>query len=126
MTALIAGPTQKARANRGETVAVIEDTAYIEDLAFNERIRLAVNEDGRRLNLPRNFLLGSVMILGTALFHRVVDGEIVDMTDPDIATAIRFFADRDDLRKRDNLDRCFMCDRINDGTPHDCPAERRV
>ena len=100
---------------------------FVQIVHFDEIIDIAVNEDGIRFNLPRNFLFhsertGDVQFLGTAVFIRWWGEEIADLTDQQIARVITFFAGRDDLRKRNNPDRCFHCDQELDGTPHACPV----
>lgn len=80
---------------------------------------MVVNEDGRWLRMPLNFMMDTVVIRGPAIIARWTSDGIIDMTDVDIADTIRFFGDFEQLKHRE-VERCFRCDKVLDGTPHIC------
>ncbi len=114
---LVAAPTQRK--------------GYVETTPFNLRVAICVNEDGIAHGLPTNFMWNDNILLGTAVFVRFADfaeDDFPDLEDRDIADIIKHFIDFEGLRTREeedeDVDRCFACHMLLDGSPHDCDMER--
>jgi len=67
---------------------------YIETVSLDGSVAAVVNEDGPRLHLPNNRIVGHSVVVGQVFVVRFNDeGEFVSLTDEDVARWSEKFAD---------------------------------